>query len=52
MNGEGSEKRRKPEKAGRTIKHFSDLDVYQNALTTGLRIYELTKCFPAEEDTR
>ena len=49
MNGEGSEKRRKGETARRPIKHFRDLDVYQNALTAGLRIYELTKCFPAEE---
>ena len=49
MNGEGSEKRRKGETAGRPIKHFRDLDVYQNALTAGLRIYELTECFPVEE---
>src|SRR5437588_12669905 len=31
------------------IRHFRDLDVYQNALATGLRVYELTKRFPAEE---
>lgn len=48
MNGE-SEKRKKGETAGKPIKHFRDLDVYQNALTTGLRIYELTKKLPAEE---
>src|SRR5438270_1232057 len=31
------------------IRHFRALDVYQNALATGLRVYELTKRFPAEE---
>ena len=31
------------------IKHFRELDVYQNALATGLRAYELSKKFPAEE---
>ena len=31
------------------IRHFRDLDVYQNALATGLRVYELTKRFPGEE---
>jgi four helix bundle protein len=37
------------ETAKKPIRHSRDLDVYQNALTTGLRIYELTKKFPAEE---
>jgi four helix bundle protein len=37
------------ETAKKPIRHFRDLDVYQNALTTGLRIYQLTKKFPAEE---
>ena len=30
-------------------RHFRDLDVYQNALATGLRAYELSKKFPPEE---
>jgi four helix bundle protein len=37
------------EKAAKPIRHFRDLDVYQNALATGLRVYELTKKFPPEE---
>src|SRR5437867_12190656 len=35
--------------ARQPLRHFRDLDVYQNALGTGLRIYELTKRFPVEE---
>jgi 23S rRNA-intervening sequence protein len=31
------------------IRHFRDLDVYQNALAAGLCVYELTKRFPIEE---
>ena len=42
------EKRRSGE-TGKPVRHFRDLDVYQNALTAGLRIYELSKKFPAEE---
>ena len=42
-------KRRKGETARKPIRHFRDLDVYQNALATGLRVYELTKRFPVEE---
>ena len=42
-------KRRKGETARQPLRHFRDLDVYQNALGTGLRIYELTKRFPVEE---
>jgi hypothetical protein len=30
------------------IRHFRDLDVYQNALETALRVYELSKKFPDE----
>jgi len=37
------------EPAKKSVRHFRDLDVYQNALATGLRVYELTKRFPAEE---
>ena len=33
----------------RAIRHFRDLDVYQNALKTGLRVYELSKKFPDDE---
>ena len=42
-------KRRNGEPAKNPIRHFRDLDVYQNALATGLRVYELSKMFPAEE---
>jgi four helix bundle protein len=53
MRGNETAKRRIGEKAGETarkpIRHFRDLDVYQNALATGLRVYELTRKFPAEE---
>ncbi len=37
------------ETAKRLIRHFRDLDVYQNALAVGLRVYELTKTLPNEE---
>jgi len=43
-----TERRRRGE-AAKPIRHFRDLDVYQNALATGLRVYELSKKFPAEE---
>jgi four helix bundle protein len=33
----------------KAIRHFRDLDVYQNALETGLRVYELSKKFPEDE---
>jgi four helix bundle protein len=42
-------KRRNGETARRPVRHFRDLDVYQNALAAGLRVYELTKGFPIEE---
>jgi four helix bundle protein len=42
-------KRRDGETARKPIRHFRDLDVYQNALAAGLRVYELTKSFPIEE---
>src|SRR5437867_13361401 len=42
-------KRRKGERARKPIRHFRDLDVYQNALATGLRVYDQTKKFPVEE---
>jgi four helix bundle protein len=31
------------------LKHFRDLEVYQRAFKTAMRIYEITKAFPAEE---
>ncbi|HSH37413.1 MAG TPA: four helix bundle protein [Chthoniobacterales bacterium] len=31
------------------VRHFRDLEVYQNALGTGLRVFELSKRFPADE---
>ena len=42
-------KRRIGETGKKSIKHFRNLDVYQNALATGLRVYEQSKKFPAEE---
>ena len=35
--------------AKKSIRHFRDLDVYQNAFETGLRVYELSKKFPDAE---
>ena len=35
--------------AKQPIRHFRDLDVYQNAFETGLRVYELSKKFPDDE---
>jgi 23S rRNA-intervening sequence protein len=37
------------ETAKKAIRHFRDLDVYQNALETALRVYELSKKFPDGE---
>jgi four helix bundle protein len=31
------------------IKHFRDLDVYQRAFASGMKIFKLTKSFPVEE---
>jgi four helix bundle protein len=42
-------KRRNGERARGPIRHFRDLDVYQNALAAGLCVYELTRKFPVEE---
>src|SRR5436309_2089457 len=42
-------RRRSGETATKPIRHFRDLEVYQNALAAGLRVYELTKNFPIEE---
>ena len=33
----------------KAVRHFRDLDVYQNALETGIRVYELSKRFPDTE---
>jgi len=49
MTKEYETERRRSGKAAKPIRHFRDLDVYQNALATGLRVYELSKKFPAEE---
>jgi len=48
MKGDETERERSGE-AAKPIRHFRDLDVYQNALATGLRVYELSKKFPVEE---
>jgi len=45
-------KRLTMETAKRPIRHFRDFDVYQNALETGLRFYELSKKFPDHERMR
>ncbi len=37
------------ETAKKRVRHFRDLDVYQNALETALRVYELSKKFPDGE---
>ena len=42
-------KRRSDESAKRPIRYFRDLDAYQNPLGMGLRVYELSKKFLAEE---
>src|SRR6266478_6608238 len=42
-------KRRTRETARKPIRHFRDLDVYQNALAAGLLVYDLSKKFPSEE---
>jgi four helix bundle protein len=42
-------KRRNGETVRQPIRHFRDLNVYQNALAAGLRVYELSKGFPVEE---
>jgi four helix bundle protein len=46
---EDETERRRSGEAAKPIRHFRDLDVYQNALATGLRVYELSKKFPVEE---
>lgn len=33
----------------RNLKHFRDLEVYQIAFTTAMKIYDITKTFPVEE---
>ena len=33
----------------KAAKHFRDLDVYQNAMTQVMRVFDLTKMFPGEE---
>jgi four helix bundle protein len=42
-------RRRDGETARKPIRHFRDLEVYQNVLATGLRTYELSKKFPPGE---
>ena len=42
-------KRRNGETARKAIRHFRDLEGYQNALAAGLQIYDLSKRFPSEE---
>src|SRR5213079_2081518 len=49
MKEDETVKRRIGETGKKSIRHFRDLDVYQNALATGLRVYELSKKFSAEE---
>jgi four helix bundle protein len=42
-------KRRDGETAKKPIRHFRELNVYQNALAIGLGVYQLTQTFPNEE---
>lgn len=32
-----------------SIKHYRELNVYQGAMTSAMKVFELTKVFPAEE---
>jgi four helix bundle protein len=41
--------RRTGETARKPIRHFRDLQVYQNALAAGLQVYQRSTSFPAEE---
>ena len=43
-------KRRDGDRVREPIRHLRDLQVYQNALAAGLRIYELSKKFSSEEE--
>jgi hypothetical protein len=45
----GGDVQKQRETARKPIRHFRDLEVYQNALETGLRVYERNKKFPDEE---
>jgi four helix bundle protein len=47
--GDESGRRRQGESGKKPIRHFRDLDVYQNGLQTGLRVFELSKQFPNDE---
>jgi four helix bundle protein len=42
-------KRRNGGTVRKPIRHVRDLNLYQNALAVGLRVYELSKGFPVEE---
>ncbi len=50
-SGDGSEgeRGREGEGAKKRIKRHTDLDVYRRAFTAAMRVFELTKSFPAEE---
>lgn len=43
------EKRRMGEKTTKRIKNHQELRVYQNAMNAAMRIFQVTKKFPAEE---
>jgi four helix bundle protein len=45
----GDESGRRRQSGKKPIRHFRDLDVYQNGLQTGLRVFELSKQFPNDE---
>ena len=45
INQEGEKMKRKKD-----INHFRDLEVYRRAFDAAMRIYQLTKEFPAEEN--
>jgi four helix bundle protein len=49
MMKENETAKRRSSETGKPIRHFRDLDLYQNALATGLHAYELSKKFPADE---
>ena len=47
--GDESGRQKQEESGKKPIRHFRDLDVYQNGLQTGLRVFELSKQFPNDE---
>jgi four helix bundle protein len=47
--GKDEDWKRRSGQTRREIKHFRDLDVYQLAFGSAMKVYEITKSFPVEE---